>query len=52
MNYVREYYSEIQSKKIVACEEIKSLYGRMVMETVRKTIRFLFTLMKMSGIMQ
>ena len=36
MNYVREYYSEIESKKIVACEEIKCLYKRMVEEMDRQ----------------
>ena len=36
MNYVREYYSEIESKKIVACEEIICLYKRMVEEMDRQ----------------
>lgn len=32
MNYVREYYSEIQKKNIIVCEEIRSLYKRLVEE--------------------
>ena len=32
MNYVREYNEQIQSGKIVACEEIKCIYKRMVEE--------------------
>ena len=32
MNYVREYYSEIEKKNIVVCEEIRSLYKRLVEE--------------------
>lgn len=32
MNYVREYNKQIQSGKIEACEEIKSVYGRLVKE--------------------
>lgn len=32
MNYVKEYYEQIKSEKIIACEEIKSVYERMVRE--------------------
>lgn len=32
MNYVKEYNEQIQSGKIVACEEIKSVYARLVKE--------------------
>lgn len=32
MNYVREYNDKLQSGEIVACEEIKSVYSRMVAE--------------------
>ena len=32
MNYVKEYNKQIQSGKIVACEEIKRIYKRMVEE--------------------
>lgn len=32
MNYVREYYSEIKKKNIIVCEEIRSLYKRLVEE--------------------
>ena len=32
MNYVREYYSEIEKKNIIVCEEIRSLYKRLVEE--------------------
>ena len=32
MNYVKEYYSQIASGEIVACEEIKSIYKRLVEE--------------------
>lgn len=32
MNYVKEYYSQIASGEIIACEEIKSIYKRLVEE--------------------
>ena len=32
MNYVREYYKEIETGKTIACQEVTSLYKRMVKE--------------------
>lgn len=32
MNYVREYYKEIETGKTIACQEVTSLYKRMVRE--------------------
>ena len=42
MNYVREYYSEIEKKNIVVCEEIRSLYKRLVEEMDCKDDSFPF----------
>ena len=42
MNYVREYYSEIEKKNIVVCEEIRSLYKRLVEEMDCKDSSFPF----------
>ena len=36
MNYVKEYWEKICSGEIVACEEIKGMYGRLVEEMDKK----------------
>lgn len=36
MNYVKEYWDKIRTGEIVACEEIKCMYGRLVEEMGRK----------------
>ena len=35
MNYVKEYYEKIKSGEVVACEEIKCMYARLVEEMDR-----------------
>ena len=35
MNYVKEYYKSISGKKGIACEEVKSIYQRLVREMNR-----------------
>ena len=42
VNYVKEYYSQIEKGEIVACEEIKSLYKRLVKEMDCKDDSFPF----------
>ena len=42
MNYVREYYSEIEKKNIIVCEEIRCLYKRLVEEMDCKDDSFPF----------
>lgn len=42
MNYVREYWEQISKKKIVACEEIKAVYKRLVKEMDCKDDSFPF----------
>lgn len=42
MNYVREYYSQIESGSIIVCAEIKSVYKRMVMEMDDVSFPFYF----------
>lgn len=32
MNYVKEYYSQIESGQVIVCEEIKCVYKRLVEE--------------------
>jgi len=51
LNYVKEYYQQIESGKIVVCEEIKSIYKRMVeeMETSSKDDSFPFWFSEESG---
>lgn len=42
MNWVREYYSEIEKKNIIVCEEIRSIYKRLVEEMDCKDDSFPF----------
>ena len=44
MNWVKEYYCEIEKKNIIVCEEIRALYKRMVeeMETNDDSFPFYF----------
>lgn len=42
MNYVREYWEQISKKKVVACEEIKAVYKRLVKEMDCKDDSFPF----------
>lgn len=48
LNYVKEYYKQITTEKVVACDEIKGIYSRMVkeMDLSEKMIRFLFGFLK------
>lgn len=32
MNYVKEYYAQIENGELIVCEEVKALYGRLVKE--------------------
>ena len=43
MNYVKEYYKKLKSGKILACEEIKTVYARLVKEMSDKTSPFWFS---------
>ena len=49
MNYVKEYYKEIASGKIEACEEIKGIYKRMTEEMDCKDDSFPFWFSEESG---
>lgn len=51
LNYVKEYYSQIKSGSIVACEEIKCIYQRMVeeMDVSQKDDSFPFWFSEESG---
>lgn len=51
LNYVKEYYSQITSGHIVACEEVKSIYKRMTeeMEKSKKDDSFPFWFSEESG---
>lgn len=42
MNYVKEYYKQIESGNIVVCEEIRSIYKRLSEETERTDAEFPF----------
>lgn len=42
MNYVKEYWEQISKKKVVACEEIKAVYKRLVKEMDCKDDSFPF----------
>lgn len=42
LNYIKEYYSQIEKGEVVACEEIKSIYKRMVEEMNDKSLPFYF----------
>jgi len=49
LNYVKEYYKEIASGKIEACEEIKGIYKRMTEEMDCKDDSFPFWFLEESG---
>lgn len=42
MNYVKEYWEQISKKKVIACEEIKAVYKRLVKEMDCKDDSFPF----------
>jgi len=42
LNYVKEYYKQIESGNIVVCEEIRSIYKRLSEETERTDAEFPF----------
>ena len=43
MNYVKEYYKQISSGKVKACQEIKCIYKRMTKEMANKSFPFWFS---------
>ena len=49
MNWVKEYYKQISSRKVKTCEEIKCIYKRLVKEMDRKDDTFPFWFSEETG---